>query len=325
RLGDLLRGLFPCGSITGAPKVRTMEIIRELEAEPRGVYTGAVGHVSPDGDLRFNVAIRTLAVRRDGAAELGIGSGIVHDSDPAAEYEECLLKSRFLTDPPVTFRLIETLRWDPVESFVLLEAHLKRLAESAAHFGFSCDTEAVRAALGRAVAGATRAQRVRLLLDEEGEISVTADALSPIQPAEALRFVVSDRPVARDDPFLYHKTTRRTHYEAELARHKTEHGCDEVIFVNKAGELTEGSWTNLFVELDGTLFTPPVESGLLDGTFRQSLFADPAVRIAERILTPADLARADRIWLGNSVRGLMPARLAEMPAQPLAAAGATGG
>ncbi|MFQ5775381.1 MAG: aminodeoxychorismate synthase component I [Kiloniellaceae bacterium] len=309
---ELIRSLFPCGSITGAPKVRAMEIIRELEPLPRGVYTGAIGMIAPDGEVALNVAIRTLVLHRDGRGEMGIGSGIVSDSDPQAEFEECLLKARFLSEPFRPFRLIETLRWTPGDGYCLLERHMARLAASAAHFGFRCDLAAVRRALEDRAAGfAGDVRRVRLLLDEDGEAEVSAAPLTLPGPDAVLRYAVSDRPVDRDDPFFYHKTTRREFHDGELARLQAATGCDEVLLVNDRGELTEGSRTNLFVERDGRLLTPPVACGLLDGTLRRTLLDDPAVEIEERVLTPADLAAADRVFLGNSVRGLVRARPVE--------------
>ncbi len=309
----LIQSLFPCGSVTGAPKVRAMEIIRELEPTGRGVYTGAVGSISPDGDVVFNVAIRTAVIGRDGTGEMGIGSGIVFDSEPEAEFEECLLKARFLTEPYVPFRLIETLRWTRDEGYYLLERHLARLAASAAHFGFRCDGANVRRALESRAAGfGGGVMRVRLLLDEDGESDVTATPITLPAPGAVLRYVISPRPVDPGNPHIYHKTTRRGLFDGERARLTAETGCDEVLFANAHGELTEGSTTNLFIERGGKLFTPPVACGLLDGTFRRSLFHDPDTDIEERVLKHEDLETAERVFLGNSVRGLV-------RAQPLAA------
>jgi para-aminobenzoate synthetase/4-amino-4-deoxychorismate lyase len=304
----LIEALFPCGSITGAPKVRAMEIIRELEPDPRGVYTGAIGMIAPDGDLTFNVAIRTAVIDRAGHGEMGVGSGIVYDSDPDAEFDECLLKARFLTGDE-EFRLLETLRWTPAEGFYLLDRHLARLAASAAHFGFPIDLNSVRQALDKAVDdSADPCLRVRLLVDSRGAPSATATAIAPPDPAGEMTFVIAATAVDPEDEFFYHKTTRRAFYEAELARYQAKAGCDEVVFVNDRGELTEGSRTNIFIERGGRLITPPVRCGLLPGTLRAALIDDPQRPTEERVLTVADLAAADRIFLGNSVRGLVPAR-----------------
>jgi para-aminobenzoate synthetase/4-amino-4-deoxychorismate lyase len=316
----LVRGLFPCGSITGAPKVRAMEVIRELEDEPRGVYTGAIGHVAPDGAASFNVAIRTAVLWPDGRGEMGIGSGIVFDSDPVAEYEECLLKGRFLSDPPECFQLIETLRWSREEGFALLDRHLARLRRSAASLGFRLRPgraeEALDAHIGSLGPGT---YRVRLLLSDDGIVSVESTRIESQGAGETLRFALSERAVRSTDPLLYHKTTRRAFYESELARLGALTGCHEVVFRNERGELTEGSRTNLFVVLDGRLYTPPLASGLLPGTLREALMAGGEPGISERVLHASDLERAERIYLGNSVRGLVEAALvspAEAPAEP---------
>jgi para-aminobenzoate synthetase/4-amino-4-deoxychorismate lyase len=307
-IGTLLRHIFPCGSVTGAPKIRAMEIIRELEDAPRGVYTGSIGALGPDGSVDLNVAIRTLFVAKDGAGEMGIGSGIVHDSDGPAEYEECLLKAAFLTAADAPFRLIETMRWERGAGYALREAHLARLAASAAYFGFPCDTARVRAALDEhAAAFAAPLQRVRLTLDEAGGIEVTAAAIEPAGPDAVMRYVIAAERTASADRFLFHKTTRRQFYDATRTRLAAETGCDEALFMNERGELTEGSFTNLFVERGGLLLTPPVSCGLLDGTLRRALLAEPG-RAAEAVLYPNDLATADRVFLGNSVRGLVRAK-----------------
>jgi para-aminobenzoate synthetase/4-amino-4-deoxychorismate lyase len=306
---ELIRALFPCGSVTGAPKVRAMEIIRELEATPRGVYTGAVGMIAPNGDARLNVAIRTVVLGHDGRGEMGIGSGIVHDSDPAAEYDECLLKADFLTKPRQPFKLIETLRWDAEDGYVLLERHLQRLTDSAAYFGFRCDPAKVRRRLDDLAAGfGAGTRRVRLLLDHDGDIELMAVAMEMPGPETVYGYVLSGRPVDPSDPLVYHKTTRRELYDGEFARLSKETGCDEVLFTNIRGELAEGSRTNIFIERDGRLLTPPIRCGLLDGTLRRDLLDDPNVMIEEKVLTPNDLETAERIYLGNSVRGLVPAR-----------------
>jgi len=312
-LRELIGSLFPCGSITGAPKVRAMEIIRELERAPRGVYTGALGMLGPDGEVALNVAIRTVVLHRDGRGEMGIGSGIVFDSDPEAEFEECLLKARFLTQPSEPFQLIETLAWAPDEGYALLDRHLARLDASAAYFGYPCDTEAVRRALlDRPESFPPSSMRVRLLLNEDGEVEISNTRLVPRDgTARHWRYAISPRTIDRDDPFLYHKTTRRALYDGELARLRAATGCDEVLFLNERGELTEGSRANLFVARDGCLLTPPVSCGLLDGTLRRSLLDDPAATAEARVLTLADLAGAARVFLGNSVRGLVPARPVE--------------
>jgi para-aminobenzoate synthetase / 4-amino-4-deoxychorismate lyase len=308
-LKDLLRALFPCGSVTGAPKVHAMEIIRELEAEPRGIYTGAIGHIAPSGDAQFNVAIRTV-VLAGAKGEMGIGSGIVADSKAESEFDECLLKAHFLTKFDAPFELIETLRFEHAQGFHLLERHLARLQSSAAHFGYPFSRDAVIAALDAEAARVeTPVALVRLLLAEDGAITVTSSAITLPTKDTVWRFVISDRRLDEKDAFFYHKTTRRDFYEREMERQKALNACDEVVFLNSKGELTEGTRTNLFVELDGRLFTPALACGLLPGTLREELLDLPRAAASEAILTPQDLLAADRIYLGNSVRGLVRAEL----------------
>jgi para-aminobenzoate synthetase/4-amino-4-deoxychorismate lyase len=307
-LTEVLAALFPCGSVTGAPKIRAMEIIRALEPLPRGVYCGAIGYLAPNGDASFNVAIRTILLRSDGRGELGIGSGVVFDSEADAEYQECLLKASFLTQPEPPLALVETLRWQRDGGYVLLERHLERLAASAAWFALPCDGSMVRTALSHAAGSfSTWPMRVRLLLDEDGEVTISSEALpdpgnGPL--LSPLRWRFATRPMSSDDPFLYHKTTRRPLYDDELARARAD-GFDEVLFRNRSGELTEGAWSNLFVRRAGRLLTPPVRCGLLDGTLRQELLATGAAE--EAVLRPEDLVCAEEVLFGNSVRGLMPA------------------
>jgi para-aminobenzoate synthetase / 4-amino-4-deoxychorismate lyase len=323
-LGDMLHALFPCGSVTGAPKVRAMEIIRELEGAPRGVYTGAIGHIAPSGDCQFNVAIRTVVL--DGQkGEMGIGGGIVADSKEDSEYEECLLKAHFLTKVDAPFELIETLRYEKAKGYHLLERHLARLQASAHHFGYPFSRETVLAALDEEADRITAdVALVRLLLGEEGAIAVSAREIELPTKDTVWRFVISDRRVDEKDPLFYHKTTRRQFYDAEMERQKELTGCDEVVFLNTRGELTEGTRTTLFVEQDGRLFTPALACGLLPGTLREELLDLPRAAASEAVLTPSDLARADRIYLGNSVRGLVRAELmqsADAPSRAPAHAG----
>ena len=306
-LVDLLRAIFPPGSVIGAPKIRAMELIAEYESEARGVYCGAIGHISPDGRSLFNVAIRTPAVFRDGSGEMGIGSGVVYDSEGHKEYAECLLKLKFLTDPPKNFELIETLLFERGgEGFVLLARHLERLRSSAEYFGFPYDERAARAALEGAVAARDEDRlRVRLLLAEDGRVTVTA-VPQPAQVAGAvMRFVVSPTRLNSGDALLYHKTTRRELYDGEWQKFHDEVGADEVIYLNERGELAEGSRTTIFLERDGRLLTPPLTAGLLPGTLRAELLASG--RAIEAPLTLADLEKGGGVYLGNSVRGLVPA------------------
>jgi para-aminobenzoate synthetase/4-amino-4-deoxychorismate lyase len=296
RLSDLFGALFPSGSITGAPKIRTSRLIAELEDSPRGVYTGAVGFVSP-GEAIFNVAIRTLVIdRRAGTAELGVGSGITYDSDAAAEYRECLSKAEFARRAPNDFHLLETLLWEPENGFFLLGGHLDRLRESARYFGFRCDREEIERRLADGVSSRlTGPRRVRLLLTREGGVSVEVSPL-PVSE-EPVRVALAGEAVNSEEPLLYHKTTRREVYERRAAERPD---CDDVLLVNERGEVTESTIANVVVETAGERLTPPLACGLLPGVFRAELLRRGAV--AERVLTPADLQRAEAIWLVNSVR-----------------------
>ena len=307
-LSELVRAIFPPGSVIGAPKIRAMELIAELETEPRGIYCGSIGHVAPNGDAHFNVAIRSPVIFRDGRGEMGIGSGVVYDSDGGREYAECLLKMKFLTDPPKTFELIETLMWEAGSGYVLLQGHLDRLRASARYFGFTCDIDRVRALLSaREKDIAAPRARVRLTLAEDGTAAITVTALeaAPAQPP-VMHYVISDTRVNSADAFLYHKTTRRDVYDGEWKHYADTAGADEVIYLNERGELTEGSRTNIFLKTDGQLLTPALGSGLLPGVLRADLLARGEVK--EAILTVKDLEQADAVYLGNSVRGLLVAK-----------------
>jgi len=291
-IADILRTLFPCGSVTGAPKIRAMEILRALEDSPRGAYCGAIGHFAPDGSARFNVAIRTLTIA-DGQGELGIGGGVVQDSDAQSEYAECLLKARFFENARKPLELIETLRFE--NGFVRLESHLARMKNSALVFGLAFDAVAARAALEGAVAGRSGPLRVRLTLDEAGEYRAGAQELPP-NPA-FWTYAVSPERMQSTDLLLRHKINWRGVFEGEITRL----GTDEVIFCNQRGELTEGARSNIFLKRDGMLLTPPLEAGVLDGRLRAELIA--AGKAREAVLTPDDLE--GEVFFGNSLRGLI--------------------
>lgn len=308
-IGDVLHALFPAGSVTGAPKIRAMEIINELEDGPRGVYTGAIGYLSPDGDAQFSVAIRTAVIGSGGRGEIGIGSGVVADSNADAEFDECLLKLHFLTAQPLPkFELIETMLWKPDQGYVLLERHLARLMGSASYFDFELDERKVRDALVRhAQTFEGGNQRVRLTANRLGKLSLTSTPLPEAGPTLSFRFAVAEERVSSSNLFLYHKTTAREFLDRTRKTYQERTGCDEVIFLNERGELTEGSFTTLFARIDGQLLTPAISCGLLPGTLRAEMLETGGA--TEAVLTVADLNAANEIWLGNSVRGLIPARL----------------
>jgi para-aminobenzoate synthetase/4-amino-4-deoxychorismate lyase len=301
RITQIVKALFPCGSVTGAPKIRAMEIIRELEESPRGVYCGAIGHFAPDGSANFNVAIRTILLRA-GRGELGIGGAIVQDSSAASEYAECLLKARFLEGTRQPIGLIETLRHDG--GFVRLTRHLDRMQASAHFLSLPFDRVAAEAALADAVADKPGPLRVRLTLDEQGAFACSAAPLGPVP--ELWTYCLSPHRVASGDLLLRHKTTWRQVFEAEQARLAEVASADEAIFLNERGELTEGSRSNIFIRRAGRLLTPPLSSGLLDGVLRRELLERGACE--EAVLTPQDLAAAEDVLLGNSLRGPIRAR-----------------
>jgi para-aminobenzoate synthetase/4-amino-4-deoxychorismate lyase len=296
---DVLAAAFPCGSITGAPKVRAQGAIAAIERAPRGPYTGSIGRIDAGGDAEFNVAIRTLTLAGgDTAAALSLGAGIVADSDPAAEWAECLGKGAFVGDGLALFDLIETMRFDPVEGILLLERHLARMKESADALGFAFNRHAARNELQAATFRLRDARRIRLLLAPSGSIAVEVSALPA--PMHQLSVAIVPLPVAPTDLRLRHKTTARGFYDD--ARRRA--GTDEVVFEHE-GRLTEGSFTTLFVERGGILVTPA--GPLLPGVLRAELIAEG--RAVEGVVTRDDLAHG--FQLGNALRGLMPAVVAD--------------
>ncbi|PLX78038.1 MAG: aminodeoxychorismate synthase, component I [Desulfuromonas sp.] len=299
-LSELFCALFPCASITGAPKARTMQIINRLETEPRRIYTGSFGWLAPDGAARFSVAIRTALIDRQlQSASYGVGAGITWDSQSADEYHECMTKALVLKQPWHDYSLIETLRWSPFKGYFLFEEHLSRLRDSCAYFDFPYDEDRVRRRLAEATEPftATTAQRVRLLLNNSGQVDVSFHPLDtpPKQPPLHARLARS--PVDSSDRFLYHKTTRRHVYNDALAEAGT---VDEVLLCNERGELTEFTIGNLVVERDGRLLTPPIDSGLLPGTYRRYLLERGVIE--EQVLRIGDMQSCKRLWLINAVR-----------------------
>jgi para-aminobenzoate synthetase / 4-amino-4-deoxychorismate lyase len=297
---EIFHALFPSGSITGAPKLRTMEIIRELESRPRGIYTGAIGHITPSGDATFNVAIRTL-VLNSGIAHMGVGGGIVADSDAASEYRECQLKASFLTRPYHPFQIIETMLFDGA-TIPHLALHLNRLESSAAYFDFDYDRIRIESAVAEFTAKLIPGQRsrVRLLLSADGEITLSHSALT--DEAGPLRIRISPHRISSSDVLRRHKTTHRDLYDRELAQARQQ-GFDEVLFLNERDGLAEGAISNLFIQIEGRLVTPPLSAGVLPGILRQRILVENP-NAEERILTLEDLRHADAVYLGNSVRGL---------------------
>ena len=304
---QVIENLFPCGSITGAPKLSAMQIAADLETGPRGVYTGSIGYLAPGGDFRLNVAIRTLVLTSDGIGKAGTGSGVVFDSGAAPEYDECILKLRFLTEPVPEFDLIETMAFDPAEGYLLLDRHLQRLQKSAAYFGFRFDGPEVRRALTAQARQFSGPKRVRLLMNAEGRLSITSTDLTPVDQNTVFNLVLASETTKSDDRFLFHKTTNRAFYDGTRTRYQSETGCQEVLFQNEHGFLTEGSYTTLFIRKENRLLTPALKHGVLPGTFRQGLLERGLAFEAD--LTQADLISADEVFVGNSVRGLVRGRL----------------
>jgi len=304
---DTFRALFPSGSVTGAPKVRTTRIIADLEDSARGPYCGAIGYLAPAGSgeprASFNVAIRTVVLdAQTRTAEYGVGGGITHDSSASGEYEEIVAKARVLTDVRPAFELFESLAHAPAEGFRHLDEHLERLAGSAGYFGFRFEPEAAAAALKRAIAEVTGTSVVRLTLARDGGLSTDVRDLSPAD--DAVRVALDDKPVDPSDVWLFHKTTRRRPYERRRERRPD---VDDVLLVNDRGEVTESTIANLAVRLDGVWVTPPVDAGLLPGTYRNLLLREG--RMTERPVTVDDLRGARELALVSSVRGWRPAAL----------------
>ena len=309
RLVDVFRALFPSGSVTGAPKVRTMELIAELEDSPRGVYCGAIGYLSPAGsdrpDARFNVAIRTVMLDTHTAtAEYGAGGGITWDSDAAAEYDEAAAKARVLTARRPAFELLETMRFDPGTGVLHLDLHLDRLAASADYFGFAFDRTDVEEAIEKAVASAPpeHAMRVRLALRKDGTARVASMPL-PSDP-DVVRVAVDHVPQDPRDVFLFHKTSRRQRYEEARGRHPD---ADDVLLVNDRGEVTESTIANVAARIDGRWITPPVEAGLLPGVGRAVALEER--RVVEARLSIEEVRSAEELSLISDTRGWRRAEL----------------
>jgi para-aminobenzoate synthetase / 4-amino-4-deoxychorismate lyase len=296
-----LKALFPCGSVTGAPKIRAMEIVNTLERSTRGIYTGSVGHMRPGGDFSFNVAIRTIELNSGHHGRMHVGSGIVSDSSPSSEYAECWAKARFLTELKAEFMLFETFLFDS-GTLMRVDAHLERLKESARFFGFKYDESTVRKTLFRIVPTIVEDRcRVKLMLSWEGGIEIRVHPL-PLLLAQLCCIIAAAR-TESTDPLLRHKTTARKLYDNTLDRLKTRTAVFDALFFNEQGELTEGARSNVFLVKDGAWFTPPIRSGLLSGVMRTEILATRRVR--ERKLYHEDLINADAIYLSNSLRGLV--------------------
>ncbi len=302
-LYELFRALYPCGSITGAPKISAMKLIRSLEPEPRGIYTGTIGFMTPDRDMVFNVAIRTVELSGEEGI-YGSGGGIVWDSDPKEEYRECQLKAKILASAGgQNFCLFESILW--AGGYLWLEEHIERLALSAIALGFPCNKAVATLMLERQEEELHQFGdrfKVKLTLSFQGDFTLSCEKVEPLNSVEPLRLFLSGQPVDSSQPLLYHKTTSRELYNHAYARAQQK-GYDEVIFFNERGEVTEGAISNIFIRKVRYFYTPPIHCGLLNGIFRRYFLATRPW-VTEKVLTVQELREADMVYVANSVRGL---------------------
>jgi para-aminobenzoate synthetase/4-amino-4-deoxychorismate lyase len=302
---DIFKNAFPGGSVTGAPKIRTMQIIRELEKAPRGVYCGAIGFISPKKKAVFNLPIRTILIIKN-KGEMGVGGGIVYDSLPEDEFAECKLKAKFLTNSYKDFKLIETILWK--RGYKFGREHLRRLQESAEYFDYNYNSAKLYNKLNKIAQGFIpgKQYKLRLLLGRDGRLE---SEFFEIGPEDGVRRVAISR--HKTDPgnlFLYHKTTNRDLYGAEYARYAAQ-GYYDVIFLNSRGEFTEGAISNLVIKEGKKLYTPPISSGLLPGIYRNYLIRKRIIQ--ERVIMKHDLFGAAEVFLCNSVRGLREVKIVD--------------
>ncbi|MGK7909399.1 MAG: aminodeoxychorismate synthase component I [Synechococcus sp.] len=297
-LTETVQTLFPCASITGAPKARTMEIITELETSPRKLYTGSIGLIHPNGAMQFNVAIRTVLVNKvKGEAEYGVGSGIVWDSTSDREYVECLEKSKVLTHRQPHFALLESILWEPGSGYFLLDAHLDRMRQSAEYFQIHLDRVGLNVRLQQLADTLHVTCKVRVTLSTDGVIDVTVHPLDPLGVKAPVQLAIARHPIRSNDSLLFHKTTHRDLYRSRLAEHPQAH---DVILWNERGEITEGCWGNIAIKRGKEWMTPPVGCGLLAGVYRQHAIASG--KLQETIISVDELKQCDGIAWFNSVR-----------------------
>ncbi|MEA3328806.1 MAG: aminodeoxychorismate synthase component I [Candidatus Omnitrophota bacterium] len=310
-LYSIFSGIFPSGSVTGAPKIRTMRIIKDIEKKDRKVYTGSIGFINPNRDAVFNVAIRSILLENK-KGEMGVGSGIVYSSNAPAEYEECKLKANFLTGIKKEFQLIETMLWSKKTGFFLPKYHLERLKKSALYFGFKYNGKLIKDLLERKrkFFDIRYRYRVRLLLSKNGDIFISYRKIKRKINSKINLITISNQRTVSNDVFLRHKTTNRKLYDREYKKYK-KLGYFDVIFQNERDEITEGAVSNVFIKSNGIYYTPPLKSGLLNGVYRRYFFARNSGLICEKVLAMNDLETADGIFLANSVRGMMRVTLDE--------------
>ncbi|MBT2600614.1 MULTISPECIES: aminodeoxychorismate synthase component I [unclassified Oceanobacillus] len=301
---DIFKALFPCGSITGAPKQSTMQIIQGLENSPREVYCGSIGYITPNQEALFNVAIRTALIDTEqNTMSYGVGGGITWDSDPEAEYLEAWAKAEILKSLNETnIELLETMKYENGH-FFLINNHLNRLNKSAEYFNFSISIKEIEQKLyeyAEENLNQKQAYRVRLLANKRGEIKINSTIIPVINEKTNYSFQLAASPINKKNPYYYHKTTFRKMYE----KFREELGnAFDILLWNDKEELTEFTMGNLVVKVEGEYWTPPIKSGLLAGTFRQQLIDEK--KIKERIISKSELESVDEIWFINSVRGWM--------------------
>ncbi|TDL92373.1 aminodeoxychorismate synthase component I [Vibrio vulnificus] len=300
---DIFKALFPCGSITGAPKIKTMEIIADIENSPREVYCGAIGFITPESEAVFNVPIRTVVIDKETAkAEYGVGGGITWDSELSEEYDEAFLKAKLLTVERPAYKLLESMKLSDGEYYLLTD-HIDRMKQSAEYFDYWFPEMNLRDQLQKyADMNQGNLQKVRVLLHENGEIEVTGQAIKPLD--SEFTAILAETPISSANPFLFHKTTNRDVYEGFQMNNPDFH---DVLLWNEEGSITEFTNGNVVVKINGDLYTPPVESGLLAGTFRQELIRKKEIK--EKTISKADLNNAEEIWFINSVRGKLKVNL----------------
>lgn len=296
----ILKNIFPCGSVTGAPKIRTMEIINEIEKEKRRIYTGSIGLITPE-EIKMSVAIRTITIKKTtGEGVMGLGSGIVWDSNPQSEYEEVLLKSKFLTEPLDYFEIFETMRYENGE-IKFLEQHLERIKSAADYFLFKFNEKKIRKLLVKSIAGVDKQKlkKIKLSLTKWGEIRIEISDIPDTTKKRSA--IISKSKINSTDKFRHFKTTNRKMYDDEYSQYNSK-GFYEVLYLNEKDEVAEGSRTNIFLRKDNTWFTPKYESGALPGIYR-NYFIGKNPEVSEKIIKVDDLLSADEVLLTNALRG----------------------
>lgn len=299
-ISEVIKNIFPCGSITGAPKISTMGIINRIEKEPRGIYTGSIGFIHKKNKI-FNVAIRTLVINKESVkGELGLGSGIVWDSDVEQEFQETILKSRFLTKPESEFELFETMLLENGK-ILLLEEHLIRLKSSASFFLFRYDDNKIQKAIHKTILNSDshKKQKVKLLINKWGEVKI--DISDVLVPPEKIKVIISKSRIKTGNKYQYFKTTNRKIYDKENIFF-SRRGFFDIIYFNERSELAEGAITNIFLKRGDTYFTPPVTSGILPGVYRKFMLRSNS-SVKEKVLYFEDLMSAEEIILTNALKG----------------------